>query len=632
LDAHAAAKAALAGQELKAKPLDVATWVGPGLKASLSSSANLALDALRSAKEGVRTNHTALAHRGSTLNNALETAAGVAEAEVLFYVTPKPLVVPAPEATGPTSNTSVALAQGEGGTAYANMRLRYRNTKYNGVRPGPASFYMPSTPKGLAETITDLNAASTRWVVRSGGHSYETNSLPSGTEAAVIDMARFGSLKIDAAAQTVTVGAGQRLGNVYIALASHDPPLVFASGTCAANGASGFLHGGGTGSFVRRLGWGSDGVVSAKAISAEGVAMVAEADNAAALPGQPVRPTDLLWALRGGGAGTAAVYEWTLRTYPAPERVVVCSQTFRAQQESDTAAFVSALFNVWKPASTLDPTKFPSCKFFFAGTDWNMVQLTSWDTSVDETKAVLADGMATAGTAVLPPDCRSFTSWYDYLVFMSIETYYGPDAAASVTPANFTSAYLLSADYLGWPLGGRAAPLSPFAPFTPVPEQGKEASRADGEPSPFSSQGPASYVPWTNATAAAVWAFQSKGLYTNGYVLGGAAGVFSGPAGEDGVGSAFSIRNPALSFLSIDIVLPDADGVMAADVLSEAIDATTGLAGLPSRFYNFINCYNGRYNSSQLYNMYFGDMASPRLRAIKSAADPEGRLTPWCDV
>ena len=183
MDAHAAAKAALAGQELKAKPLDVATWVGPGLKASLASSADLALDALRSAKEGVRTNHTALAHRGSILNNALQTAAGVAEAEVLFYVTPKPLVVPAPEATGPTSNTSVALAQGGGGTAYANMRLRYRNTKYNGERPGPASFYMPSTPKGLAETITDLNAASTRWVVRSGGHSYETNSLPPGTEA-----------------------------------------------------------------------------------------------------------------------------------------------------------------------------------------------------------------------------------------------------------------------------------------------------------------------------------------------------------------------------------------------------------------------------------------------------------------
>ena len=157
--------------------------------------------------------------------------------------------------------------------------------------------------------------------------------------------------------------------------------------------------------------------------------MVASADDVHALPGQPVSPTDLLWALRGGGAGTAAVYEWTVKTYPAPKRVVVCSQTFSAASAADTAAFVDALFNDWDPAHNLDGATYPSCKFYFAATDWNQVQLTGWDVDAATVGATLAAGMARAGTAVGPPDCRAFDDWFSYLVYMSIESYYGQAAA-----------------------------------------------------------------------------------------------------------------------------------------------------------------------------------------------------------
>lgn len=187
-DAAASAAAALAGAEIKATPQH-ATFVGDGLKAALHASADQAGAALAAAKAAARANGTLAL--GRTVD-ALETAATVAREETLYFVTPTPLVVPAPP-SGPTPNISAASPAA---TAYSNMRARYRNTKYDGVRPGPATFHMPATPKGLADTIKSLNAAGTRWVVRSGGHSYEANALPSGTDAAVVDMARFAGLKV----------------------------------------------------------------------------------------------------------------------------------------------------------------------------------------------------------------------------------------------------------------------------------------------------------------------------------------------------------------------------------------------------------------------------------------------------
>lgn len=144
--------------------------------------------------------------------------------------------------------------------AYKNMRLRFRNPIYNGVRPGPATFYMPGTVKQLIQTIKRLNKAGTRWVVRGGGHNYETTALPSGTNAAVIDMARFTKFQIASNSQSAVIGAGQRLGEVYLRLAQHSPPLLMVAGTCASNGASGYLLGGGAGVSSRKYGWATEQV------------------------------------------------------------------------------------------------------------------------------------------------------------------------------------------------------------------------------------------------------------------------------------------------------------------------------------------------------------------------------------
>jgi hypothetical protein len=153
-------------------------------------------------------------------------------------------------------NTSRGMAA----RAYKNMRLRYRNTIYNDVRLGPVRFYVPGTVKELVQTIKRLNKAGTRWVVRGGGHNYETTALPSDTKSAVIDMARFTHFRIASDAQSAVIGAGQRLGEVYLRLAQYDPSLLIVAGTCASNGASGYLLGGGLGVSSRKYGWGTEQV------------------------------------------------------------------------------------------------------------------------------------------------------------------------------------------------------------------------------------------------------------------------------------------------------------------------------------------------------------------------------------
>ena len=173
------------------------------------------------------------------------------------YLRPKKhITVKRPAGNWTTSKTKAARA-------YNNMRLRYRNPVYNAVRPGPAKFYMPGTVKQLVQMIKNLNRAGTRWVVRGGGHNYEATALPSGTDAVVIDVARFTQFRIANDGRSAIIGAGQRLGEVYLRLAQHTPPLLMVAGTCASNGASGYLLGGGTGVSARKYGWGTEQVSGA---------------------------------------------------------------------------------------------------------------------------------------------------------------------------------------------------------------------------------------------------------------------------------------------------------------------------------------------------------------------------------
>ncbi len=180
-------------------------------------------------------------------------------------------------------------------------------------------------------------------------------------------MSLFSEISIDRKAGTATVGAGQRLGQVshenllyhshslttspspsrhltsqvYLELFKKANSLIPA-GTCAGNGVSGFILGGGAGPFTRRLGWGSDSLVSVSAVTASGKLVVAsERVN-----------SDLFFAVRGGGVPPAAVYQFTFKMSKAPEKMAWCQAYWRradaVSPQQQLADFLAA-FNRWAP-------------------------------------------------------------------------------------------------------------------------------------------------------------------------------------------------------------------------------------------------------------------------------------------
>lgn len=193
-------------------------------------------------------------HFSEDSDDKLLRSADAKAADKRFWNPKISMTVSRPRSNWTTSPTKAARA-------YKNMRLRYYQTLYNSVRPGPKKFYMPGSARHLSKIIKRLNRLGTPWIIRGGGHSYEANALPSASNAAVIDMSRF--LTFDIAihdAESVVVGGGHRLGELYLKLAQHNPPLMYVAGSGAGNGLSGYLTGAGNGISSRKYGWGSDQV------------------------------------------------------------------------------------------------------------------------------------------------------------------------------------------------------------------------------------------------------------------------------------------------------------------------------------------------------------------------------------
>lgn len=177
-------------------------------------------------------------------------------------------------------------------------------------------------------------------------------------------------------------------------------------------------------------------------VMADGTLAVASANPADALPGQSVPAPDLLWALRGGGAGTAVVYEWTVAVYPAPETVTECDQEYAVPTLSDYQAFTNQLFATWDPAATLSGALYPHIRYYLFkhkvdGRRLAKFALTGWDVDAQSVNVTINAGMtpliSEAGR------CRTFSSWLEYVRFFSIEGYYGAVRAQAVTPVNFTN-------------------------------------------------------------------------------------------------------------------------------------------------------------------------------------------------
>ncbi|MPY52980.1 FAD-binding oxidoreductase [Streptomyces acidicola] len=154
-------------------------------------------------------------------------------------------------------------------------------------------------PQAVAYCTTDSDvAACIRFAqdnglataVRSGGHSAAGYSTSPGL---VIDVSCLNTVRTDGS--TVHLGPGSQGVDVVNTLSSYG--IQVAGGTCPTVAMGGWIQGGGLGYASRKYGMGSDRLVSARVVLADGRTVRASAtDN-----------PDLLWALRGGGGGNFGV-------------------------------------------------------------------------------------------------------------------------------------------------------------------------------------------------------------------------------------------------------------------------------------------------------------------------------------
>ena len=149
--------------------------------------------------------------------------------------------------------------------------------------------------------------------IRGGRHSYIGASTVS--KGVVIDISRIKTFQPSTVADTVVMGVGNTLIEVYSNLwnltQSSLPRSLFPGGTCPTVGLSGLILGGGQGIVGRKHGLACDNILEYEMVNATGDVLVVN----------NVTNPDLYWALRGGGNGNfGIVYQVILQRFEIPEQ------------------------------------------------------------------------------------------------------------------------------------------------------------------------------------------------------------------------------------------------------------------------------------------------------------------------
>ncbi len=152
--------------------------------------------------------------------------------------------------------------------------------------------------------------------VRSGGHDHEGECT--GTDVVLLDLSGLKDFSIekDKDGYVAHIGSGYRFYQLVPKLAKPEdkciPPLTIAHGTCATVGLAGYIQGGGWGPWTRAHGMCCESLVGATVILQNGSKVnVSETEH-----------SDILWALRGGGAlSYGIVTEFRVKAFELPEEI-----------------------------------------------------------------------------------------------------------------------------------------------------------------------------------------------------------------------------------------------------------------------------------------------------------------------
>ncbi|KAL2193384.1 FAD linked oxidase-like protein [Corynascus similis CBS 632.67] len=172
----------------------------------------------------------------------------------------------------------------------------------------PACAVLPETAQDVAAALRTVRFFGVRFAVRSGGHSPNPGHSSVPKPGILIDLRRLNDIRVNGPnAKTVTVGPGQRWGDVIAALDPYKVTVI--GGRSPSVGVGGLILGGGYFHFSPEFGLAADNVKSFEVVLADGSIVKASS----------CKHPDLFWALKGGGPNFGIVTSFELYTVPVHE-------------------------------------------------------------------------------------------------------------------------------------------------------------------------------------------------------------------------------------------------------------------------------------------------------------------------
>ena len=192
----------------------------------------------------------------------------------------------------------------------------------------PGIIVRPSDATDVARSVDFARSEGVLTAVRGGGHGQAGHGTCDG--GMVIDLSRMKGLEVDPAQAVARAEPGVLSIQMDAATQQHGLATVMAA--CPAVGIGGFTLGGGEGILGGKFGLGSDNLLSAEVVLADGSTVVANEET----------NPDLFWALRGGGGNFGIVTSFRYRVHPVDE-VLGGVLLYDLAQASDVLAFYNEL-------------------------------------------------------------------------------------------------------------------------------------------------------------------------------------------------------------------------------------------------------------------------------------------------
>ncbi|KAI2998091.1 unnamed protein product [Aspergillus niger] len=186
------------------------------------------------------------------------------------------------------------------GTHYQDCLELYNHA----LRKKPLICARPRTEEEVSRLVQFCAEQKIPFAVRSGGHDFFGRSVIHN--GILIDMRDMDTVSVVSDRASARVGGGVIAGHLQETLQSHG--LFTPTGQAKSVGYVSWACGGGYGFYVGTYGFGVDQILGARVVLAGGSVIDTNEDS------------ELLWALRGAGAGTfGIVVELRVKVYPVPK-------------------------------------------------------------------------------------------------------------------------------------------------------------------------------------------------------------------------------------------------------------------------------------------------------------------------